>query len=146
MQEENYDINVRLEELKKSWESVGCIVMSDGWTDTKGRTLINFLVHCPKGIMFIKSVDAPAHVKDATLLCELSNAFIREIGLEHVVQIIIDNAANYVVVERMLMERHPSLFWTPCVSHCINLTLEDMGKIPFIKEVFDHAKSITKFI
>ena len=105
MQEEKNDINARLEELKKSWESTGCTVMSDGWTDTKGRTLINFLVHCPRGIMFIKSVDASAHVKDAALLCELLDAFIREIGLEHVVQIITDNAANYVAVGRMLMER-----------------------------------------
>ena len=85
-EEEKNDVNVRLEELKKSWESTGCTVMSDGWTDTKGRTLINFLVHCPRGIMFIKLVDASSHVKDAALLCELLNAFIKEIGLEHVVQ------------------------------------------------------------
>ena len=44
------------------------------------------------------------------------------------------------------MERHPSLFWTPCVAHYNDLMLKDMGKIPFIKEVVDHAKSITKFI
>ena len=77
-------------------------------------------------------------------MCELSDAFIREIGLEHVVQIITDNAANYVAVNIMLMERHPSLFWTPCAAHCIDLMLEDMGKIAFIKEVVDQAKSITK--
>ena len=82
LQEEKNDINVRLEELKKSWVSTGCIVMSDGWTNRKSRTLINFLVHCPRGIMFIKSIDALAHIKDATLLCEL-DAFIGEIGLEH---------------------------------------------------------------
>ena len=74
------------------------------------------------------------------------DAFIREIGLEHVVQIIIDNVTNYVAADRMLMERHSSLFWTPCAAHCIDLMLKDMGEIPFIKEVFDHAKSITKFI
>ena len=66
----------------------------DGWTDRKGRTLLNFLVQCPKGTMFIKSVDASTHVKDTTLLCELMDGFIQEIGLQHVVQIIIDNVAN----------------------------------------------------
>jgi hypothetical protein len=50
--------------------------MSDGWTDRKGRSLLNFLVHCPRGTMFIKSVDASTHVKDAALLCELMDAFI----------------------------------------------------------------------
>jgi hypothetical protein len=80
--------------------------MSDGWTDGKGRTLLNFLVHCPKGSMFIKLVDASAHVKDAALLCELLHGFIEEIGACHVVQIVTDNAANYVAAGRMLMERH----------------------------------------
>jgi hypothetical protein len=97
-------INSRLAELKQSWELSGCTVMSDGWTNSKGRTLLNFLVHCPRGTMFIKSMDASAHVKDATLLCELINGFIQEIGLHNVVQIIIDNAANYVVVGRILLK------------------------------------------
>jgi hypothetical protein len=51
-------------------------MMFDGWTNRKGRSLLNFLVHCPRGTMFIKSIDASTHVKDATLLCELMDAFI----------------------------------------------------------------------
>jgi hypothetical protein len=53
--------------------------------------------------MFIKSVDASAYTKDAQLLCELLDDFIRERGLQFVVQVIMDNAANYVVAGRMLM-------------------------------------------
>jgi hypothetical protein len=137
LQEEKKDINSRLVEFKKSWEISGCIVMSDGWTDRKGRSLLNFLVHCPRGTMFIKSIDASTHVKDATLLCELMDAFIQEIGMHNVVQIITDNATNYVAAGRLLMERNRSLFWTPCATHCIDLMLEDMGKTSFIKEVID---------
>jgi hypothetical protein len=55
--------------------------MSDGWTNQKDKTLLNFLVKCPKGTMFIKYVDASPHVKDTTLLCELLDGFILEIGL-----------------------------------------------------------------
>jgi hypothetical protein len=146
LQEEKKDINSRLAEFKQSWEISGCTVMSDGWTDRKGRSLLNFLVHCPRGTMFIKSIDASTHVKDATLLCELMDAFIQEIDMHNVVQIITDNAANYVAAGRLLMERHHSLFWTPCVAHCIDLMLEDMGKTSFIKEVIDQARSVPKFI
>jgi hypothetical protein len=120
--------------------------MSDGWTDGKGRTLLNFLVHCPRGTMFLKSVDASAHVKDATLLCDLLDGFIQEVGSQHVVQVITDNAANYVAASRMLMSRYPTLFWTPCATHCLDLMLEDMGKLDWIKETIDLARSITKFI
>jgi hypothetical protein len=146
LQNEKIDCASRLEELKASWEITGCTVMSDGWMDQKGRTLLNFLVNCPRGSMFVKSVDASAHVKDATLLCDLLDEFIRDVGPQHVVQVITDNAANYVVAGRMLMQRYPTLFWTPCVAHCIDLILEDMGKIPYIRDIVESAKSITKFI
>jgi hypothetical protein len=120
--------------------------MSDGWTDGKGRSILNFLVSCPKGTMFIKSVDASAYTKDAQLLCELLDGFIREIGPQYVVQVITDNAANYVVAGRMLMQRYPSLYWSPCAAHCIDLMLEDMGKLPWIKEFIDSSRSVTKSI
>ena len=84
LQEENKDINYRLEKFKQSWEIFGCTVMSDGWTDMNGRSLLNFLVHCPRGTMFIKSIDALAHVKDEALLCELMDAFIQEIDMHNV--------------------------------------------------------------
>jgi hypothetical protein len=44
------------------------------------------------------------------------------------------------------MQRYPSLYWSPCVTHCIDLMLEDMGKLPRIKEIIDSARSVTKYI
>ena len=78
--------------------------MLDGWTDTKGRSILNFFVSCPSGTMFIKSVDASAYTKDAQLLCELMDGFIQEIRPQYVVQVITNNTANYVVAGRLLME------------------------------------------
>ena len=52
-------------EFKESWSKTGCTIMSDGWTDQRSRTILNFLVACPKGTMFLKSVDASDQVKDA---------------------------------------------------------------------------------
>eukprot|EP00253_Pinus_taeda_P027464 PITA_27464 len=117
LQDENTHCTARLAEFRASWEHTGCTVMSDGWTNQKGRTLLNFLVSCPKGTMFMKSVDASAHIKDARLLSG-----------------------------KMLMERYPNLFWTPCAAHCIDLMLEDIGKIPTVRNIVESAKSITKFI
>ena len=39
------------------WRKNGCSIMSDGWTDRKERTLVNFLVNCSKGTMFMQSID-----------------------------------------------------------------------------------------
>eukprot|EP00253_Pinus_taeda_P020086 PITA_20086 len=46
----------------------------------------------------------------------------------------------------MLEEKHKTIFWTPCAAHCIDLILEDIGKLGWVKNTVDHAKSITKFI
>jgi hypothetical protein len=57
-----------------------------------------------------------------------------------------NNVANYVVVDKLLMERYWTLYWTPCATHCIDLMLEDTGKIPWIKEIVDSTRSVTIYI
>ena len=74
--------------------------MSDGWTDQKGRTLINFLVSCPQGTMFLRSSDASDQVKDANLLFRLLDDIVEEVGASNVVQIITDNASTMFLLVR----------------------------------------------
>jgi hypothetical protein len=45
------------------------------------------------------------------------------------VQLVTDNGSNYKAAGRILMDRIPHLFWTPCAAHCLDLMLEDVGKI-----------------
>ena len=71
------DCTCKLYDLQESWEITRCTMMFDGWTDGKSRTLLNFLVNCPRKTMFIKSMDAFAQIKDGALLCELSYRFIQ---------------------------------------------------------------------
>ena len=73
---EKVDCTHKLQEIQDSWEVTRCTVMSYSWTNGMGRTLLNFLVHCLGGTMFIKFVDASTHVKDAILLCEAFAGFI----------------------------------------------------------------------
>ena len=54
---------------------------------------------------------------------------VEEIGEENVVQVITDNAFNYVNAGIRLMEKRRKLWWTPCVAHCIDLMLEGIGKL-----------------
>ncbi|KAL9676498.1 hypothetical protein QQ045_004712 [Rhodiola kirilowii] len=47
---------------EKSWKLYGCTLMSDGWTDRRGRHLINFLVNSQEGTFFLSSVDVSSKV------------------------------------------------------------------------------------
>jgi len=51
-----------------------------------------------------------------------------------------------VVDGKLLMERYPNLFWTPCIAQCIDLMLEDIGKIPFVRDIVESSKSLENFI
>ena len=60
--------------------------------------------------MFLRSSDASDQVKDANLLFRLLDDVVEEVGASNVVQIIIDNASNYVLVGKMLEEKHKYIF------------------------------------
>ena len=38
------DVMLVLSKFCSSWVETGCTILSDGWTDQRNRTLINFLV------------------------------------------------------------------------------------------------------
>ena len=44
------------------------------------------------------------------------------------------------------MERHPTIFWSPCAAHYIDLMLEEIGKLEWVKSCVERAKNVCKFI
>ena len=58
----------------------------------------------------------------------------------------IDNGANYKAAGKILMDRIPTLFWSPCAAHCLDLMLEDIGKLKDFKKTIALAKRVTTFI
>ncbi|XP_024632201.1 uncharacterized protein [Medicago truncatula] len=135
-----------LETNKAEAAKYGCSIMSDGWTDTKGRTLINFLINSPASTMFIKSIDASSYVKSGKSIFEMLDKFVGEIGESSVVQLVTNNGRNYVLAGKLLQASRPKIFWTPCVAHCIDLILEEIGKIPKVKKVVAQGISLVGFI
>ncbi|XP_019451846.1 PREDICTED: uncharacterized protein LOC109353948 [Lupinus angustifolius] len=101
------DMKKLVNDFQSIWKRTGCTLMEDGWSDCSRRTLISFLVYCPKGTVFIKSVDASHASKTADLLFKLFKEVVMYVGSENIVHIVTDNAAIYVVVGRLL-ERVPS--------------------------------------
>ena len=67
------------------WKQNGCSLMSNGWTDRKERSLVNFLVNSSRGTMFMKSIDAFSMVKMGEKLFELLDSWMEEVGDANVV-------------------------------------------------------------
>ncbi|XP_016200419.1 uncharacterized protein LOC107641439 [Arachis ipaensis] len=135
-----------VEKYRSSWKNTGCTLMADEWTDQRQRTLINFLVYCPAGMSFVKTVDASDVIKTANALFNLFADVIEWVGPSNIVHVVTDNAANYVSAGKLIHEKYPNIFWSPCAAHCINLTLKDIASIPHIFDLASRASKMTVFV
>ena len=54
-------------------------------------------------------MDAFDQVKDAHLLFRLLDDVVEEVGVQNVVQVVINNASNYVATGRLLEDKHPTI-------------------------------------
>lgn len=103
--------------------------MTDGWTGRRRRTILNFLVNNPKGLIFLKSIDALVISNTSNkVFMMIDDVVVEEVGEDNFVQVITNNASNYKAVVDLLMQKRKHLYWTPCFTHCIDLVLEDLEK------------------
>ena len=144
------DVKKEVQSLEDSylgaWEKVGCIIMNDGWPDNRHKTLINFMVYCPQGILFVKFVDTSDIVTDANKLFLLFDEIIIWVGPTNLVQMVIDNATNFVAVGRLIFHKYKHINWLTCAPHCLNLIFKDICKLNHIAELARHASKVTIFV
>ncbi|RZB42889.1 PHD finger protein ING1 isoform B [Glycine soja] len=131
---------------REQWVKYVCTIMSDAWTDRKQRCIINFLINSQAGTMFLKSVDGSDFVKTGENLFELLDAIVEEVGEANVVQVVTNNGSNYVLAGKLLEEKRKHIYWTPCAAHCIDLMLEDIGKLSLIRKTIRRAINLVGFI
>ncbi|KAK6918119.1 Zinc finger, BED-type [Dillenia turbinata] len=146
-EEEVNEMKSYVRHIKESWPSTGCSIVLDGWTDKKGRKLVNFLVDCPKGVIYLRSSDISDLVGDVDGLLLFFEGVIEEVGFENVIQIVTDSTSDdMVAVGKQLREKHRSVFWTVSASHCIELMLDKIADMDLTRPILDKAKTITRFI
>nr|KAJ0187084.1 hypothetical protein LSAT_V11C900480190 [Lactuca sativa] len=76
----------------------------------------------------------------------LFDYFIKEIGPDHVVQIVTDSVANNVLAGKIVEAKYPHIYWTPCAAHCIDFMLEDIFKASHLKKTLDKAITVNTYI
>ncbi|KAL0319669.1 UNVERIFIED_CONTAM: hypothetical protein Sradi_5228400 [Sesamum radiatum] len=140
------EVQLWVDNIRSIWAHCGCTIMGDGWTDNRNRTLINFLIYCPRGTIFWKSVDASDVVKDAQALFNLFQEVIEWVGPSNVVHMVTDNGANYVAAGRKVQDHYKSISWSPCAAHCLNLVMKDIAKLDHVAEIVNKASQVTRFV
>ncbi|XP_073033773.1 uncharacterized protein [Primulina eburnea] len=133
------EVQLVVDGYRSVWEERGRTIMADGWQDRSNRQLINFLVYCKRETSFVRSVDASDIVKNATTLCNLFVELVEWVGSNNIVHLVADNGANYKAAGVLLHDKYPSIKWSPCAAHCLNLILGDIGKMDLVSNLTKKA-------
>lgn len=142
VQEVRDDIDQCIEHLGNT----GCSILVDEWVSERGRTLINFVVYSSGRTVFLRSADITNMVNSVDAMFELLTAVVVEVGERNVLQVITNNDERYVVAGKRLSDTFPSVFWTPCAACCIDLILQDFGKVKWISTILEQCRFISRFI
>ncbi|XP_026429824.1 uncharacterized protein LOC113326282 [Papaver somniferum] len=137
------DVERYVNEVKESWSSTGCTIMSDIWTDMKKRSSINVIAYSPKGAVFLKSVERSRESNTCLFIREVLLPVIEEIGAENVVQIVTDNASNFGLACNLIMEEYPHIIKSKCDAHGVQLLFEDIyDSVDWVEDIFLKARKI----
>ncbi len=140
LDKEKVSVAAKLKSFMTSTRSSKATITSDGWSDTRNRPLLNLLMVTPKGEKFLESVDTCGDTKDANFIAQVVGKAIEDVGAEIVVQVCMDSATVCKVAGRKLEARFPHITFTPCTPHCLDLLLEDMGKLDWVSSVIVEAR------
>ncbi|XP_074345195.1 uncharacterized protein LOC141684222 [Apium graveolens] len=126
LQKERAHVERLLDPIKITWKERGVTIVSNGWSDTQRRPLINFMAVTELGPMFIKAVNCEGNVKDKFFMADLIKEVIMQVGAQHVVQVITDNTPVCKAAGMLVEAQFSHIFWTPCVVHTLNLALKNI--------------------
>ncbi|KAK9018261.1 hypothetical protein V6N11_001239 [Hibiscus sabdariffa] len=66
--------------------------------------------------MFVAHKANPHKEGRCRLAIRLLDDMVEQVGEQNVIQVVTDNASNYVKVGKLLEAKRPHIYWTPCVS------------------------------
>ena len=144
LEEQKALIDKALVPVKAGWQSFGCTIISDGWSDMRRRHIINILVSSCLGTYFLRAVDAgkAGQSISADFIFHHIREAIMDVAPENVVQVVTDNASNCKRMGELVEAEFPRIAWTPCAAHCLDLLMEDIGKLSWVQP---HVTDATKF-
>ncbi|KAJ9513528.1 hypothetical protein QJQ45_006174 [Haematococcus lacustris] len=140
-------LDSQLAPMRAERSHFGCSVSFDGYTDESARSMLNATVTTPSGSMLESAIDTGNNKKTSVYLKETLKAVIMRVGVEDVVAVFSDNAANCVAAGKMLEEDEDlRVLSIPCGSHTLDLLLEDIGKPVWAARTITLTKGLVHFV
>ena len=123
----------------------GTTIVSDGATTVDKRPIINILEVCAGCVEFRVALDCSGKVKDKEYIAQLIiDDIVSRPDPKSVVQVLMDNATrgSWPLIEAAC----PWVTVGPCAPHCLDLELEDIGKLARVKAVTEKTAILRRFV
>ena len=111
LDKEKAKIQNALGQFTNAWNEYGVSIVSDGWTNVKGKPLINVLGVSATSAIFLSAHDYSDKFKTGINIAKLLLKNIEAISPYNVIQVIIDNAANCKAAGAIIEDKYPNIFW-----------------------------------
>eukprot|EP00253_Pinus_taeda_P015575 PITA_15575 len=151
LEHEKAKMSHSLNRMTRSWTDHGVSIVSDGWTNVKGKPLISVLVVSVSGAIFLSAYDYSDKFKAAINIAEPLLETIDHIGPYNVIQVITDNAPNCKAAGATMEDKYPNILWFGCLVPTMNLLMHDTIKnknehYKWIGDLYKKGKQMIKFI
>lgn len=124
----------------------GSTLVSDGWSNVRNKPLINYILVCTKGEVFLDSTDTSGQDKSSEFIATEIIKQIAAVGPANVIQVVTDSASNCKGSWRFISDSFPHITCGPCTAHCLEVLLEDIAKVEWIKDNFKQGREIVRFV
>ncbi|CAI7772858.1 unnamed protein product, partial [Closterium sp. NIES-53] len=140
------DTEELVQPLKDIWPRSGCTLMVDGWTCLKSRGMICVIAQNDSAPVIVDFVNSKTAKKTGEYLGTLIGGAMETVGDRHVVQVVMDNAANNKRAAQLLKPGYPHVFFNNCAAHVLDLMLHDIGGIKVVKKVLNQVHRVVMMV
>jgi hypothetical protein len=118
---------------------------SDGWSNIRRESVLNFVLCFPKPIMFYDAKYTGVESHTAEYIYQEFKSIIEAIGPSKFAGVITDNASAMRAAWGLLNNDYPQLICLGCNAHIGNLLVKDILKLDWVEELMIQVKEIINF-
>ncbi|XP_074312445.1 uncharacterized protein LOC141647959 [Silene latifolia] len=133
--------------VRESWPHTGCTIICVNSLDgSLGCLCIHFFITSSRGFMFLKSIDINDGDEADNLFINVLSDLIIELGPINVLQIISHLGQASSAFESVLLSKFPRIFWSHCTAHSIQVLMEEIAELDWMKSVVSCARGIEQIV
>ena len=120
-------------------------LISDGWSNPCGESIINYLLVARTEAIFLKSIATGKDRHTGEYIADGLVEVISEIGSQNIIAVTTDNTSNMKSSWQDVQQQYPEILCLGCSSHMTNLLVEDIMKLPVLHDHFKIVKEINRY-